>query len=113
MDWKEVRRTVRIENDRQRLDELDEYLFRSATYKTGLLRAKLEGLAANLSALNPYSVLKRGYAIVSTPSGRIISSINQVSSNDNIQVRVSDGTFGAVVLEDIVQDKIQEGKAHG
>jgi exodeoxyribonuclease VII large subunit len=96
----------RIENDRQRLDEFNEYLFRSATYKTGLLRVKLQGLVANLSALNPYSVLKRGYAILSTPSGRIISSVNQVSEKDKFQVRLSDGTFGAVALEDIVRNKI-------
>ena len=97
----------RIENDRQRLDELDEFLLRSVTHKTGLLRVKLEGLVANLSSLNPYSVLKRGYAIVSTPSGGIITSFKQVSANEKLQVRVSDGTFGAIVLEDIVQKIIQ------
>ena len=102
----------RIENDRQRLDELGEYLFRSATHKTGLLRVKLEGLAANLSSLNPYSVLMRGYAIVSTPSGRLISSVKQVSVKEKVQVRVSDGTFGAVVHDDIVRNIIQEGKTH-
>ena len=74
----------RIENDRQRLDEMNEYLLRSITYNAGLLRVKLEGLVANLSSLNPYSVLKRGYAIVSTPSGKIISSVKQVSGERKI-----------------------------
>jgi exodeoxyribonuclease VII large subunit len=94
----------RIENDRQRLDEFNENLFRSTIYKTGLLRVKLQGLVVNLSVLNPYSVLKRGYAIVCTPAGRIINSVKQVSVNDKFQVRISDGTFGAVALEDIVQN---------
>ncbi len=91
---------------------MDEYLLRSITYNTGLLRVKLEGLVANLLSLNPDSVLKRGYAIVSTPSGKIISSVKQVSVKEKFQVRVSDGSFGAVVQDQIIQKLIQEGKTH-
>lgn len=49
--------------------------------------------AARLHDLSPVSVLSRGYAIAKTEQGRIIKSIAEVDSGDEIKVDVSDGRF--------------------
>ena len=89
-----------IDNDRQQLDDLDQYLLRLMTHKTSMLKLQLKGRQVHLSALNPYSVLNRGYAIVSHESGDIVRSIQQVDPDDRINIKISDGSFGAVVSKD-------------
>lgn len=54
-------------------------------------------LAGKLSALDPTAVLARGYAIAAhRDSGRVVRSVAEVASGEALDVRVSDGTFGAV-----------------
>ncbi len=49
-----------------------------------------------LKSLDPYATLERGYAIVQG-RGSVVSSVGAVKPGDPIDVRVKDGTFGAVV----------------
>ncbi|GAB4365370.1 MAG: exodeoxyribonuclease VII large subunit [Deltaproteobacteria bacterium] len=57
-------------------------------------------LARALSALDPKSVLTRGYAIATHgTTGRAVRSISEVAPGDPVEVLVSDGSFGAVVKE--------------
>ncbi len=54
-------------------------------------------LAGKLSALDPTAVLSRGYAIAAhRESGRVVRSVAEIAPGEGIDVRVSDGTFGAV-----------------
>ncbi|MEN8256493.1 MAG: exodeoxyribonuclease VII large subunit [Thermodesulfobacteriota bacterium] len=53
--------------------------------------------ATLLDALSPLAVLGRGYAMVLNKDKKIIHSIRQVASGDQIQVRVEDGTIQSVV----------------
>ncbi len=55
-------------------------------------------VCAGLSALNPLAVLGRGYSVVSDGE-HIISSITQLSEDAIINIRLSDGTASARVLE--------------
>jgi len=48
-------------------------------------------LSQKLNTLNPYSVLKRGYAIVTNSSGEIIHRVEQTFENDLLSIRVADG----------------------
>ncbi|MGE5189542.1 MAG: exodeoxyribonuclease VII large subunit, partial [Gemmatimonadota bacterium] len=55
-------------------------------------------LAGKLSALDPTAVLSRGYAIAAhRDSGRVVRSVAEVVPGERLDVRVSDGTFGALV----------------
>lgn len=89
-----------VRNDRQRLDDL------SGRVETGMgstLRfwhSQQDGLTKRLSALNPFAVLQRGYAIVTTADGSVVSSVNQVSKDEMLDVKVSDGTLLARVLSE-------------
>ena len=49
-----------------------------------------------LNALNPVNILKKGYTITSI-NGCIIKSINQISKNNIIKTRTTDGVFTSVV----------------
>ena len=60
-------------------------------------RKALDVLSGKLSALDPTAVLSRGYAIAShRRSGRVVRSAAEVAPGEPLDIRVSDGSFGAV-----------------
>jgi len=64
------------------------------------LRADLRILDGKLAALNPTAVLTRGYAIaLDRDTGKAVRSISEASPGRALDIRVSDGAFGAVVTE--------------
>lgn len=89
----------RIQNDRQRLDELSERIRRALKASERLRRARLEGLQQRLAALNPLAVLQRGFAVVHGADGRLVGSVRRVSVGEDISVRLSDGSIGANVRQ--------------
>ncbi len=60
--------------------------------------AKLESLSARLEALNPRSVLSRGYGMVTGPGG-VIESISDVSVGDTVTIVLRDGSAAAEIKE--------------
>ena len=85
-----------VVSERQRVDELvrraqgiAEHRQREATHGVG-------GCVWRLKSLSPYATLDRGYAIVQR-AGAVVPSVSSVSPGDAIDVRVRDGSFGAVV----------------
>jgi len=88
----------RINNNRQRLDEITHRLYRAVLHKGQLRRIHLEGQHTRLNNLNPVAVLKRGFAFVTRQTdGRLVTSYQQVRPGDELQVQVSDGEFNAIV----------------
>ena len=57
----------------------------------------LSGVAARLEALSPLSVLARGYGVVTDVEGAAVRSVSCIKEEDDISVRVSDGTLVATV----------------
>lgn len=63
---------------------------------TGAMAGKRERfarLAATLDALSPLKVLGRGYSLARTEEGEILSSVDQVDSEERFTLRLSDGTL--------------------
>ncbi|MCH5300712.1 MAG: exodeoxyribonuclease VII large subunit [Ruminococcus sp.] len=58
---------------------------------------KINSLANQLEALNPVSVLKRGYSF-SEKDGKVLTSVKQVKTDDVININLSDGKISAKVL---------------
>ncbi|MGB2965301.1 MAG: exodeoxyribonuclease VII large subunit [Anaerolineales bacterium] len=86
-----------INSGRQRLDELSSRLERAiAVYLKGS-QETCKSFLARLSALNPEAILKRGYAVVTAEDGSTIYRVGQVSTGEQLQVRVSDGEFEVIV----------------
>jgi exodeoxyribonuclease VII large subunit len=86
-----------IQNDRQRLDEITLRIERASRQRVVLERAHLAGLLKRLSALNPDSVLKRGFAIVTHLDGNVVRQVGQVKQGESLVVQVSDGRFNVGV----------------
>ena len=87
---------ARVDSARQRVDE---YLHRATSairHEIALQSAAVAGLIHTLQAVGPDTVVARGYAVVrSSADGSIVRSVAQVKAGDELQVRVSDGEFGA------------------
>ena len=62
-------------------------------------RYRADNLSARLDALNPYSVLDRGYSFVAGPDGRAVTSIKGLSVGAEITVRMRDGRVRADIKE--------------
>jgi exodeoxyribonuclease VII large subunit len=58
-------------------------------------RARLEGSAARLESVSPLAVLQRGYALVSDPAGRPLTTAAAVTPGARIRLRFADGEVGA------------------
>ena len=75
-------------------------LYRSATnsYESVLAEKRLAFLTnvGKLEALNPLSVMSRGYSVTQR-NGKTVSDISDVSVGDVITVRLKDGKINATV----------------
>jgi len=87
-----------INNQRQRVDELALRAGLAWQHRLHYLQVECKSVQQRLTALNPYAVLQRGYAIVSHADGQVISSRQQVIENEAIKIQVADGKFSARVL---------------
>ncbi len=88
----------RLQSERQRADEWTRRLEAAPAHRLALEAEKVAGLGKRLVALSPFEVLARGYAVVTRPAdGSLIRSVGQLNADEQIEVRVSDGQFGAIV----------------
>lgn len=82
-----------VRSDRQRLDELASRIEISTHNEIRMQQSRVMGVKARLSSLNPFAVLQRGYAIISDFEGKVVNSISQVRPDDQLDIKVSDGTI--------------------
>ena len=59
-------------------------------------RERLSIASAKLAAINPLAVLSRGYSY-SQKDGVVVSSVNQLSNGDIIDIRFADGNASAEI----------------
>ena len=57
-------------------------------------------------------MLGRGYALVQSLEGTVISSVGQLSVGDKVTLRFTDGTARAVIQETAIHNQEQEVQAH-
>ena len=88
---------ARVHRDRQRLDELNSRVGIALAHTLEIDRTRLAGLELRLRTLNPQAILERGFSILTLMDGSSVRSVQQVQPGDDLQVRVSDGEFGARV----------------
>jgi exodeoxyribonuclease VII large subunit len=88
---------ARVRSDRQWVDELARRLLAASLHRLELRRANLAGLEQRIMALSPQAVLGRGYAMLTTPEGSVITQIAQVQTGNRLRAHVSDGQFEVVV----------------
>lgn len=93
-----------LDHFRIRLDEHEADLSRAVEQTILQKRQATASLVGKLQALNPLSVLARGYATVSK-DGKSITSVKQINDNDTLDIRMADGSVRATVSQrkDIAQ----------
>jgi len=87
-----------IEKYKQFLDEKGIQIKQIIINKIEILKRELKGSEGKLNALNPYSILERGYSIT-LKEKRIISSIKNINPNEVISTIVRDGEIRSKVQE--------------
>ena len=87
-----------IFTSRQRLDHASQRVQNAAKTRALAERAKLSRLIAGLDALSPLAVLGRGYAIA-LKENRPVTSVDALSPGDKLNLRLKDGSCGAIVWE--------------
>lgn len=94
---------LRLKADRARLETITRDLHRvSQTLMRGR-RERLGQLAGRLSDLSPWSVLKRGYALVRTdPEKVLVRSSDQVTRGQGLRVLLEKGELG-VSVEEVIE----------
>jgi exodeoxyribonuclease VII large subunit len=80
----------------QRVDEFDRSLGVSFNHIAQTAHQRYDSLRYQLQALNPHSVLKRGYSIV-RKEGRIVSSARLLHRGDEAAIQFHDGTIDVQV----------------
>ena len=90
----------RILQARQRVDEARERAQMRMRSLLDVRRERLRGQAGRLHALSPLLTLSRGFALVRRADDEaLVTRVAQIAPGDPLVVRVSDGTFRAVVGE--------------
>lgn len=62
------------------------------------LTQQIKGQRRSLQAYDPNAVLRRGYSVL-TLGGRVVSSVNSVSTGDTIEAKLSDGKINTEVKD--------------
>ena len=88
-----------VEEKRTLLLREERALARAAELALSRWRRRFAESTAKLQALDPMSVITRGYAAVYTDEGVVVRSVKQLRADETIRLRVSDGTVTARVLE--------------
>ncbi len=89
----------RIGELRQELDYASGRLQSAQMARIEALRVKLEICGSKLSSVSPLATLSRGYAIARRPDGSLVTSSEEISSGERIDVVLKDGTLLCQVLD--------------
>ena len=82
---------------RENLSFLTDKLSSLMTSNLEAKRSKYIATVDKLSALNPLSVLSRGYSVTEI-DGKVVSSVSDISAGAKLRVRLADGSFDADVI---------------
>jgi exodeoxyribonuclease VII large subunit len=89
----------RIDQNRQRIDTLQMRLQESMTRFVADKNGILNLLTAKLDLLSPLAILGRGYSLTYDAEGTLLRSTSQVELQEEIGIRLGEGTLRCQVLE--------------
>lgn len=87
-------------------EKQNQYLFETSGKLTNafsknltLMRERFVKNISKLDSLSPLKVLKRGYSFLEDEKGNIIASVSKIEINDNIRLKLADGTLKCKVTD--------------
>lgn len=94
-----------IDDKRMALGIAEDKLYNRITFLLERKKSALAGKTAKLDAMNPLSVLSRGYGATFASDGTVIRSAAQVEKGSDISLMLSDGTVRATVCDIVMNEK--------
>lgn len=94
-----------IDDKRMALGIAEDKLYNRITFLLERKKSALAGKTAKLDAMNPLSVLSRGYGAAFASDGTVIRSAAQVEKGSDISLMLSDGTVRATVCDIAMNEK--------
>ncbi|MCG5052304.1 MAG: exodeoxyribonuclease VII large subunit [Myxococcales bacterium] len=91
----------RIAAQRSALAALERRLCNATAQTVGVRKQRLGRLHAQLEALSPLRVLERGYGLVRTQEGHLVTKAAQVGTGTAVHVTVREGAFWAEVQPEL------------
>lgn len=88
-----------INDRRMYTDMLSDRLVRAFSNEVNSKKAEMAAAAGKLSALNPMSVLSRGYSAVYKENGELVRSVDDVAAGDKVEFKTIGGSVGCTVDE--------------
>lgn len=82
-----------------RLDQWQQRLQRALTTSQQHRLSRIEHLAASLEHLNPDAILGRGFSIVATTDGRIVTDATQLAVGSAVEMRLAHGQASAAITK--------------
>jgi len=86
-----------IERANQTIDLLSDRMERAQARVTERAQARLVNIAGRLEALSPLKVLSRGYAAISTESGKVVVNASDLAAGDKVKIAFADATRTATI----------------
>ncbi len=102
----------RLSACRQSVDALRERAVLSAAGTVDAIRRRIAEYAARLDAMNPQSVLRRGYALITDTAGRTIIHTEKLHAGMDVGMRLYDGEARARITHVAGKDDSQHGESH-
>ena len=87
----------RVRQAAMELDSLESRLNQSATHRLKICQQKLDQMTLQLEAINPLSVLARGYSLTTDEAGNLVSNCKSVQPGDKIFSRLENGKLTSIV----------------
>ena len=83
----------------QSIDGLEKAYQKAISDRLNVESNRLQSLAARLNGLSPLATLKRGYSIIRSSSSEVITSSHQVNIDEQVDVKLADGSLICTVDE--------------
>lgn len=96
----------RINQMRQAVDDILRTASLRISHRLQTSAAQVETCQQRLTALDPYGVLRRGYAVLrSVKTGKLITAVSAAPQGTEFDALVSDGAIRSVALQAVPQDR--------
>ncbi|MBQ4561044.1 MAG: exodeoxyribonuclease VII large subunit [Clostridia bacterium] len=95
-----------IDGKMRLLSDSENSLYNDIRYIYEKFRTEYIRLTAKLDALNPMSVISRGYSAVFDGGGSLVKSVNDVNIGEKLKLNVSDGVIVAEAIEIKEKDNV-------
>ena len=89
----------RLAQDRKELTYLSERIERAMLALLNEKKARFSAALEQLDALNPLAVLQRGYSAIRNQDGRMLSSVEDLTLGQTVEIIMKDGTALAEIRE--------------